>query len=276
MLDTILLPVDGTEKFSETLDYLRELGRDSTPELYLLHVQDAGADAARHPLLSRYHDALTADGWRVRAELRSGDPVGEITRYALEVNPSLLVMSTHGRSGLERIRQGSVTEQVVRQSPCPVFILHSTRDDAGEASDAQLFRRMLVPLDGSEVSAAILPCVQQFAKRFNAEVILFHDHPECDEAAEASRRREFLDQHGVELANAGIAVQLDCATHRRPAQEILQRIDALNIDLVAMVSHGQGGERRALEESVTASVLRHASRPLLVWSSDPQCPRGSQ
>jgi nucleotide-binding universal stress UspA family protein len=130
---------------------------------------------------------------------------------------------------------------------------------------------MLVPLDGSEVSAAILPCVQQFAKHFNTEVVLFHDHPDCEEDAAASKRREFIDQHGVELANAGVSVHLDCSTLRQPIQEILRRTDDLNIDIVAMVSHGQGGERRALDESVTANVMRHANRPLLVWSYDPQC-----
>ncbi|MGB5540407.1 MAG: universal stress protein [Gammaproteobacteria bacterium] len=279
MLDSILLPLDGTEIVSETLDYLREFGKESPPQLFLLHVEESagksftGKDASAHPLLAAYHDALSAEGWKISAELRSGEPVEEITRYAVQINPSMLVMSTHGRSGLEHIREGSITENVVRQSPCPVLILHSTRADTGDARHERLFRRMLVPLDGSEVSAAIMPCVEQFAKRFNAEVILFHDHPECDAVAEASKRREFLDQHGVELANAGIAVQLDCSTHRRPAQEILQRIDALDIDIVAMVSHGAGGERRALEESVTANVMRHANRPLLVWSSDPQCPR---
>jgi len=132
---------------------------------------------------------------------------------------------------------------------------------------------MLVPLDGTDVSAAIMPCVEQFAKRFNVEMMLFHDHPECDAAAEASKQREFLDQHGMELANAGIAVQLDCPTHRRPAREILQRIDELDIDIAAMVSHGASGERRAQEEPVNANVTRHANRPLLVWSSDPQSPR---
>lgn len=273
MLDTILLPVDGTEIQADILGYLRELGRESKPELLLLHVQEGAGDAATHPLLTGYRDTLGAEGWKVTGTLRSGDPVTAIVRHAAETRPSLLMMSTHGRSGLERIREGSVTERVVRQSPCPVFITRSTRTDAGEPARDYAFRRMLVPLDGSEISAAILPCVEKFAKRFNAEVILFHDHPDCDAVAEADRRREFLDRHGVALANAGIPVQLDCSTHRRPVHEILTRIDELGIDIVAMVSHGQGGEQRALDDSVTANVMRHANRPLLVWSSDPQCPR---
>ena len=279
MLDRILVPLDGSEMFSETLRYIRQLGEASTTEVLLLHVQDPAGEstqgndgAPNHPLLKGYYDDLSQDSWKVTAELRNGDTVDEITRFATTTEAELMLMSTHGRSGLENIREGSITEQVVRQSPCPVFILHATREDINRPHHENFFHRMLVPLDGSEVSAAILPCVIQFAKRFNTEVVLFHDHPDCAESAEPGRRREFIDRYGVDVANAGISVQLDCNTLLQPVQTILQRTDDLGIDLIAMVTHGQSGERRPLDESVTANVLRHASRPLLVWSSDPQCP----
>ena len=48
----------------------------------------------------------------------------------------------------------------------------------------------------------------------------------------------------------------------------------MKIDLVSMASHGESGVRRALDESVTAEVIRHANCPLLVWSAEPQCPPG--
>ena len=62
------------------------------------------------------------------------------------------------------------------------------------------------------------------------------------------------------------------STFKRPIREILGKIDEYNIDLVSMATHGEGGGRRAMDESVTAEVIRHANCPLLVWSSDPQCP----
>ena len=279
MLDRILVPVDGSEMFSETLGYIRHLGDATTTRVFMLYVGDpdnaqnkSSDDTGNHPVLKPYLDGLGQDNWEVSAALRLGEPAEVITRYAAEVDAELLLMSTHGRSGLENIREGSVTEQVVRQSPCPVFILHATREDSNRPHHENFFHRMLVPLDGSEASAAILPCVIQFARRFNTEVVLFHDNPDCEESGESSRRREFIDRYGVEVANAGVTVQLDCNTLLQPVQTILQRTDDLNIDLVAMVTHGQGGERRPLDESVTANVMRHASRPLLVWSSDPQCP----
>jgi nucleotide-binding universal stress UspA family protein len=281
MLERILIPVDGSENFEKTLHYVQQLGERGHTSVVLLHVSsepDVQATsneelpANRHPLLNGLYEALTRDDWRVEARLRSGEPVEQIIRMAIKLPASLIVMSTHGRSGLENIREGSVTEQVVRQSPCPVFVLHAAIADTSGSHPDHLFRRMLVPLDGTDTSAAILPCVQKFAKQHDTEVVLFHDDPDCKNEEDSLRRKEVLGHHGVTLANAGISVKLDCSTHRRPIREILERTDELDVDIVAMATHGNGGVRRPLEDSVTANVMRHANRPLLVWSSDPQCP----
>ena len=61
-------------------------------------------------------------------------------------------------------------------------------------------------------------------------------------------------------------------TYKRPIREILERIDNLNIDLVSMATHGNDGDKIAMDESVTAEVVRHSNCPLLVWSAEPQCP----
>jgi nucleotide-binding universal stress UspA family protein len=281
MIEKILIPVDGTENFDETIEYVEQLGERGHTNLVLLHVPNSEAEipaealkqpATGHPLLSRLYETLTRDNWRVEARLRQGDPVEQIVQMAVKLPATLIVMATHGRSGLENIRDGSVTEQVVKQSPCPVFVMHSTVADTSGTHPEHLFRRMLVPLDGSDTSAAILPCVEKFARQHHTEVVLFHDDPRCNDEADNLHRREVLGQHGVALANAGISVRLDCSTYRQPIREILRRTDELDIDLVAMATHGNGGMRRPLEDSVTANVMRHANRPLLVWSSDPQCP----
>jgi nucleotide-binding universal stress UspA family protein len=61
-------------------------------------------------------------------------------------------------------------------------------------------------------------------------------------------------------------------TYKRPIREILDRIDNLEIDLVSMATHGNDGDKIAMDESVTAEVVRHSNCPLLVWSAEPQCP----
>ena len=277
MQQTILIPIDGTESADETLLYVQSIAPKSETRIVLIqvtpHVDSVNAVIEVHPNVNAIHNTLEDKGWKVEREARIGDPVREIIKMAILLPATLILMSTHGRSGVERIRKGSVTEQVLKQSPCPVFILHSSRPEPSDNRTEQLFRRILVPLDGTDASSAILECVERFAKMHDSEVVMFHDeieHAESDEERAAIKAR--LQDQSVALANTGLRVSLDMTTYRRPIREILDKIDAMNIDLVSMATHGDGGERRAMDESVTAEVVRHSNCPLLVWSAEPQCP----
>ena len=279
MEQTILIPIDGTESVEETLLYVRSISPKSkvNTTIVLMHVtpsvDSVNAAVEIHPNVNSIIDALQYEEWNVRREERMGDPVREIIKMAILLPASMILMSTHGRSGLERIRDGSVTDQVIKQSPCPVFILHSSRPEPADKRTDDLFRRILVPLDGSDASAAILSCVERFAKMHDSEVVLFHDELEHAEYAEEKAAiKAKLQEHSVALANSGLKVSLDMTTYKRPIREILERIDNLNIDLVSMATHGNDGDKIAMDESVTAEVVRHSNCPLLVWSAEPQCP----
>lgn len=274
MDNKILVPLDGSESVEEVLLYVTAITpREATTITLLNVIPGKNAEASGDAHAGEIHEALDKAGWSVNRETRMGDPVEEIVKFSILLPATLLVMSTHGRSGLERVRDGSVTEQVLKQSPCPVFILHSTRAEPADRRKEELFRRILVPLDGTEISASILVCVERFAKMHDSEVILFHDEMDHDEYDHASVKEALQDQ-SVKLANLDLKVSLDMTTYRRPIREILSRIDEMNIDLVSMATHGESGARRALDESVTAEVIRHSNCPLLVWSAEPQCPPG--
>ena len=279
MEQTILLPIDGTESVEETLLYVRAISPKSKggARIVLVHVSpkvDAlNASLDIQPNVNAIYEALQYEDWNVERETRMGDPVREIIKMAILLPATMILMSTHGRSGLERIREGSVTEQVLKQSPCPVFILHSTKPEPTDKRIEDLFKRILVPLDGTDASSAILSCVERFAKMHDSEIIIFHDeldHAEYEEEKAAIKAK--LQEHSVALANAGLKVSLDMTTYKRPIREILDRIDNLDIDLVSMATHGTGGDKIAMDESVTAEVIRHSNCPLLVWSAEPQCP----
>ncbi|MGB5305801.1 MAG: universal stress protein [Gammaproteobacteria bacterium] len=275
MENRIVIPLDGTESVSEILLYAKSITPRADTEIALLHVLPlTGSAGVMSTHVDEIHDSLAVDGWTVRREVRMGDPVEEIMKFALLMPATMLLMSTHGRSGLERLRAGSVTEQVLKRSPCPVFILHTTRPEPTDQRTEKLFHRILVPLDGTQTSASILECVKRFSIMHDSEVILFHD--ELDSSFSEQQKAEIktvMQDQSVELANTGLKVMLDFSTYRRPILEILNKIDELNISLVSMATHGESGARRALDESVTAEVIRHANCPLLVWSAKPQCPQ---
>ena len=276
MDNQILIPLDGSESTEEVLYYTRSIAscRPDTA-LTLLHVtsDEGDGEAKDHPCLKTLAELLGAEKWHVDALLRCGEPVAAITATAEEISARLIVMSTHGRTGLELIHKGSITESVVRDSSCPVFILHSERPEPADERTDQLFKRILVPLDGTSESSAILPCVQQFALFHDSTVILFHDGPKDGtganeaEGAQITHVRTMLEEQSVQMANAGVRVSVDWTSYRHPIREILETVDAMHVDLVAMATHTSSQASQPLEESVTADVIRHAHCPLLVWSS---------
>jgi universal stress protein A len=140
-LHRILVPTDFSKHSSNALTYAAAFAEKFGAELHLLHVvQDlslvlpdpvSGAPPIGPPL-----DQLTAavqvamdrliqekhlQALKLIKEVREGAPFYEIIRYAKEKEIDLIVMGTHGRSGLVHVLLGSVTEKVVRKAPCPVL-----------------------------------------------------------------------------------------------------------------------------------------------------------
>ena len=277
MEQTILIPIDGSESAEGTALYVRSISPKEKTRIVLMHVtpnvnaSNAAIDVI--PNVNVIYQTLLQEGCNVDIETRMGEPVVEIIKMAILLPATMILMSTHGRSGIDRIRNDSVTEQVLKQSPCPLFILHSARPEPTDNRTKNLFKRILVPLDGTDASSAILECVERFAKMHDSEVIIFHDEMESAEFDDKKTAiKAKLQEQSVTLANSGIKVSLDMSTYKRPIREILDRVDEMGIDLVSMTTHGDKGERRALDESVTAEIVRHSNCPLLVWSAEPQCP----
>jgi nucleotide-binding universal stress UspA family protein len=196
-----------------------------------------------------------------------GDPACGILDRASEVEPSLLVMSTHGRSGLTRWIRGSVAEKVLRQTRVPLYLVRP------EAAGRPV-KRVLVPLDGSEASAKIIPLVQDLCGVLDAEAVLFHagilEGAELTESATGGVTRvteelirEGLEPYREELSAGGISVRT-CVAFGEPAEEILRAIEKEQIDLIATTSRGRSGLDRWAFGSVTEKVLRNCKTPLLL------------
>lgn len=142
---------DFSEPSRIALEYAAELARRLSAELTLVHVHAplSGADVLSPSSPGSVNLAAaeqTLDAWRAGAEARVGapvrskmlfgDPVAEMARYALESGCELLVVGTHGRAGIPHLVLGSVAEQLIRQSPCPVLVARDRRLLA-KAADAE-------------------------------------------------------------------------------------------------------------------------------------------
>lgn len=138
----VLFPTDFSEFAREAEHYACELARQHSAELHLLTVVEAllpvtplpsgapmtigGIDPVempRHALraLEAYPDSQWGHGLKIVRVVRSGSPFVEIIRYAREQDIDLIVIGTHGRTGLKHVLMGSVAERVVRKASCPVL-----------------------------------------------------------------------------------------------------------------------------------------------------------
>ena len=140
LFDKILVPTDFSVHAKEALRHAAEFARLFDAQLTILHVYDVTPYVMPEtvPLydtvqLNQLHEefkkqlgpakqqAVQAGAPRVDTQLLQGSPPAEIARFAAEGGYGLIVMGTHGRTGLAHLLLGSVTEKVVRKAPCPVL-----------------------------------------------------------------------------------------------------------------------------------------------------------
>ena len=125
----VLVPVDFSICSTWALRHAEEMARRFGSELILVHVDplmlgaelNPDRDVAIRKDLDRLVDRLRERGMTVRGVVRGGAPIEEILRAAQDQNADLIVIGTHGRTGLSHVLIGSVAESVVRKASCPVL-----------------------------------------------------------------------------------------------------------------------------------------------------------
>jgi nucleotide-binding universal stress UspA family protein len=142
------------------------------------------------------------------------------------------------------------------------------------------YKKILVPLDGSEISEAILPEIEKLTSAFGSTICLLYvvplaiipgsmePIPNYQTMSEALTREgeEYLCKMETRLKGKGFAVER-YVQQGNEAQQILERCEQADIDLIAMSTHGRSGVRRWLLGSVAEKVIRHSTKPILLIRS---------
>jgi nucleotide-binding universal stress UspA family protein len=129
----ILVPIDWAELSLRAFQFAAALAREYDAELLVLHVVPLPAvmygpppESYMDQLLEKLRRTTPNDPkTHVRRQLAEGDPARAILRVARETHCDLIVMGTHGRTGLDRFFLGSVAEEVVRKAPCLVLTVNN-------------------------------------------------------------------------------------------------------------------------------------------------------
>lgn len=191
----------------------------------------------------------------------------------------LVVMTTHGRSGLSRFWLGSVTEHLVHHAPEPILLI---RPPAGppDLTQTPSFQHILVPLDGSTVAEQMLERAVAFGRPFGAHYTLLNliDRTGLEEAmalsamvidqheldAENERASQYLVQLAEPLRARGLVVVTEVRFGGPVAVVLLDYAHAQHVDLIALKTHGRSGLARLVMGSTADKIVRGADMPILL------------
>jgi nucleotide-binding universal stress UspA family protein len=283
MYDRILFPTDGSETAGAALEYALLVADVHGATLVVLNVADTNRDSVTR-VEGQVVDALEEDGRRVvsaaadratergvpvETEVLQGDPYRTIADYADEYAVDLVVMPTHGRRGLERFLLGSVTERVITATDVPV--LTATPD---EQSLSYPVEDVLVPTDGSAGADAALDEAIDLASAIGATLHVLHvvDTASLGFDVRSAVEADTLQEEGESVVQAAreTAEQAefeDVTTAVADGQvyrEILDYVEANDVGLVAVGTHGETDFSRYTMGGVAAKIVRTSPAPVLL------------
>lgn len=293
MFERIVIPVDGSDEATHAARRGLALARAFDAAVDVIHVVPTKAlrltrkTAEKTRLRERGEQILTEiDGLAAEfdrslsTELVEGKPGVQISEFAAEQNADLIVIGRQGMTGLGRRLLGGVTEQVLHRSDVPVLVVPGA-DLTPDTADG--YSRVLIPTDGSENAEVATRYGTAIARNDGADVHVLNvvDLQAAGGMFDAGgletefvdrlkeRGREAVDRvvAGIDETDPELTVQTaveQTSSFTGAAAGIRDYVDANDIELVVMGSHGRSNLKRQLLGSVASTVLRTVDTPVLI------------
>ena len=280
----ILVPLDGSDLAEQALATAVTIARRRGLAVRLVHVHLPHAADPIHieglpvvdehlhsqrnlheqTYLERVRDRV-ASGVAASIAILHGHPAAALAQDARASGAHWIVMTTHGRGGLERAWLGSVADELVRVSPVPLLLV---RPQVGAAP--ALPRTILVPLDGSPLAEGILEHVLLLARGDSGcEIVLLEVATDEEGGTGREEAERYLDGVARRLTAVGARVRTRVEVADDAASAILESVRSQNADLVALATHGRSGLVRVALGSVADKVVRGATVPVLLFRPSP-------
>ena len=302
MYKVIMVPTDGTGFDREAIRVALRIAERSDAKVRLVRVlatasffgmaATAEGTAIAAEVVHSERDRALSELYALAAECRAtsqaditvdlhAGPVGDVLQgYARRNDVDLIVISTHGRSGISRLSLGSVTDSLIRHTTIPVLVVKPPTSYLNPQV-IEAFKRIVVPLDGSMLAEQILPRVLALAKLEEAEITLLNvlipqsyaqreivdpNLPWWDK--DIAHAQTYLFRVAGRLRRNGVAVTTDIVIGENVASAIGDFAGRERADLIAIATHGRGGLARMLRGSVADAVMHSSRLSMLVFKPD--------
>lgn len=282
MLEKALFPVDFSRPAGATLEFLKGLKPSGLKLVVLIHVIDARGveypvtESYREKLMEKLDEwagSLREEGLTAKTVVHSGVPFEEILKVAEAEQVSWIVTGSHGKSPLEELLFGSVSERVGRVSRIPVlFIRYGYLEGRSAGAIRNLaeetFRKILFPTDFSACATRALEHIKLLKERIG-EVLVTHVIESKagleDRALENQRlsASQQLEKISDDLQRSGLKVKMHLAAGT-PVAEVLRLAGEEEVSLIIMGSRGKGLIRETFVGSVSLDTIRLANKPVMI------------
>lgn len=287
----ILVPLDGAKLSEMALAPAAELASAFGSELHLLGVCE-GRDESHCPLMQGYLEKTADDvrrgipgkGLNIKPVVLDGEPATRIIDYAVRERMSLIIVVSHGHTGIMPWMMGGTANKIVHGAPLPVLLLRAAAVRK-KGRQKSIFSKILLPLDGSTEGERALPTVLEIAGKLGSEVTLL-SVVESSQRVHTIGGLDFVrfSEEQVRDMEKELSAYLDKALERfrgrnikargelrsgHAAEEIINCAKAAGTRLVAMASHGKSGLREWVFGSVSNKVLHAGKTHLLLVKPAP-------
>ena len=294
MFDHVLVPLDGSSLAERALPHAvalarafdslvtvvrsveRRAGDGMTEAVDPLTWQMRKAEALAYldGVVSRLQN-LEVRGDRLVVE---GDAAEQIINHTQQNPVDLIVLTSHGRSGLSEWNISSVVQKVIQRAYVPMLIVPAYRPAPAEMGTLE-YGRLAVPLDGSQRAEYVLPAAAKIAAVYDALLLLVHvvarptvprKMPLAAEEQELVERLLELNRDHATRYLDDLAARMSARVDTRllvadnPVTALHELVAQDNVDLMLMTAHGYSGETRWPYGSVALSFIMYGSAPLLL------------
>jgi nucleotide-binding universal stress UspA family protein len=296
MFKHLLVPLDGSAVAECTLPHLVALARACQARVSLVRVLDCPSEAGQEkkptgPLewtLTKAEAKAYLDevAQRLRSEadidaepvVLEGQPAQRICEFTRSNDVDLILISSHGQSGLSRWNVGSVVRKIVQRVHRSVMIVRAYRADEYILNDVR-YERLLIPLDGSQRAECVFATAVTLARFHEAQLLLSHvilkpqlprqisltDNDEKLVKYFVARSQKILAQYMKQLRNRlSYPFEPRLLVRDNVSLALHNLVDEAEVDLVLLSAHGYSGARRWPYGSITTSFIEYGSTPLLI------------
>jgi nucleotide-binding universal stress UspA family protein len=283
MYERILVPLDGSELAEGALPYAEGIATRLHSEVILLTTCTPG-DCLERPLrayLEKRAGELSSLGIKASPLVVQGNAADEILDFAGRNDINLIIISTHGCTGLSIWSLGSIANKVLQKSHIPILLIRS-RELETVLREKEL-QRILVPLDGSQFAEGVIPYVEGLSKGMDSEVILItvneplqipdivrhtagfdgEKHEKELTVRTEKQVKRYLSKKESALRDKGVKVS-STSLLGQPTQTILQYAEDNSVSLIVLSTHGFSGVIKWAFGSTASKIIESSPKPVLM------------